>query len=82
MLAYFEMFAQDRQRFYRTAQARQCDATGFGGLGGTLIYRPETGGAELGFDAISANSMDAVSDRDFVIEFSANASMTMIISRA
>jgi len=69
LLAYVEMIARDRGRL-RDARARlnECPL-GAAALAGTSfpIDRPMTAGA-LGFDRPTANSLDSVSDRDFVLE--------------
>ena len=70
MMAYVEMFARDRSRF-SDARARMNESPlGAAALAGTgfPIDRHETAHA-LGFSAPSANSLDAVSDRDFALEF-------------
>ncbi|MEM9013231.1 MAG: argininosuccinate lyase [Pseudomonadota bacterium] len=70
MLAYVEMFARDRARFV-DARARMNESPlGAAALAGTSfpIDRAQTA-ATLGFDRPMANSLDAVSDRDFALEF-------------
>ncbi len=70
LLAYVEMFGRDRGRF-RDARARLNESPlGAAALAGTSfpIDRAMTA-RELGFDRASANSIDAVSDRDFALEF-------------
>ncbi len=83
MLAYVEMFARDRSRF-ADARARMNESPlGAAALAGTSfpIDREMTAGA-LGFDRPCANSLDAVSDRDFALEFLSNASIcAMHLSR-
>jgi argininosuccinate lyase len=80
LLAYHEMLARDEGRF-RDALARLDAACplGAGALAGTgfPIDRHRTA-ALLGFDAPAANSLDAVSDRDFALEFLAAASIAMM----
>ena len=76
MLAYVEMFARDRSRFI-DARARMNESPlGAAALAGTgfPIDRHATSEA-LGFDRPSANSLDAVSDRDFALEFLSVASI-------
>ena len=76
MLAYVEMFARDRARF-EDARARMNECPlGAAALAGTgfPIDREATARA-LGFDRPAANSLDAVSDRDFALEFLAAASI-------
>jgi argininosuccinate lyase len=76
MLAYVEMLARDRGRF-RDARARMNESPlGAAALAGTSfpIDRHMTAAA-LGFDRPMANSLDAVSDRDFALEFLAASSL-------
>jgi argininosuccinate lyase len=83
MMAYVEMFARDRSRF-ADARARMNECPlGAAALAGTgfPIDREMTAGA-LGFDRPMANSLDAVSDRDFALEFLGAASIcAMHLSR-
>ena len=77
MLAYVEMLDRDRGRF-RDARARMNECPlGAAALAGTSfpIDREMTSRA-LGFDRPMANSLDAVSDRDFALEFLAAAALT------
>jgi argininosuccinate lyase len=79
LLAYVEMIARDRGRF-RDARARLNESPlGAAALAGTSfpIDRQMTAAA-LGFDRPMQNSMDAVSDRDFVVETLAAASLAAI----
>ena len=79
LLAYVEMLGRDRSRF-ADARARLNESPlGAAALAGTSfpIDREMTAQA-LGFDHAMRNSMDAVSDRDFAVEFLFNASMTAI----
>ena len=76
LLAYVEMFGRDRGRF-RDARARLNESPlGAGALAGTgfPINRDMTAAA-LGFDRPTANSLDSVSDRDFVLEYLASAAI-------
>ena len=79
MLAYFEMFQRDRDRFQQLRARINVLPLGSAALAGTPypIDRAQVAAA-LGFDSVSANSMDAVSDRDYLIEFCANASLVML----
>ena len=83
MMAYVEMFARDLSRV-RDARARMNESPlGAAALAGTgfAIDRHMTAEA-LGFDRPSANSLDAVSDRDFALEFLGAASIcAMHLSR-
>ncbi len=79
LLAYVEMLGRDRSRF-ADARARLNESPlGAGALAGTSfpIDRRMTA-AELGFDRPSANSIDAVSDRDFALDYLASASITAV----
>ncbi len=79
MLAYFEMFQRDVGRFADCYQRTDVMPLGSGALAGVAYQTDrEFLAAELGFSRISANSMDAVSDRDFVVEFLAAASVCMM----
>ncbi|MCS7030336.1 MAG: argininosuccinate lyase [Gloeomargarita sp. SKYG116] len=79
LLAYFEMFQRDRQRLQEVRRRVNCSPLGAGALAGTTfpIDRHYTA-ALLGFEAVCANSLDAVSDRDFVVEFLAAASLILV----
>lgn len=78
-LAYFEMLVRDRQRFAEVLGRVNRLPLGAAALAGTsyLIDR-EAVARELGFTAISRNSLDAVSDRDFCVEFAAACSLVMV----
>ncbi len=83
MLAYVEMFARDRSRFADARARMNTSPLGAAALAGTSfpIDREMTAKA-LGFDRPMANSLDAVSDRDFALEFLASASIcAMHLSR-
>ena len=83
LLAYFQMFDRDKTRFKETYQRTDVLPLGSGALAG-LPYDLDRNyvAEELGFSNISANSMDAVSDRDFVIDYLSAASICMMhISR-
>jgi argininosuccinate lyase len=68
-LAYVEMFARDVQRLHDTAQRTSVLPLGSGALAGNSLGIDREALAErLGFVALSSNSLDAVSDRDFVAE--------------
>jgi argininosuccinate lyase len=77
--AYIEMFARDEERFGELRKRVNVMPLGSAALAGTPhpINRQQVA-KELGFDRISENSMDAVSDRDYLIEFCANAALTMM----
>lgn len=79
LLAYVEMFLRDGERFQDCLKRADVMPLGSAALAGTgyPIDRVYCAGL-LGFRAISKNSMDAVSDRDFAIEFCAAASIMMM----
>ncbi len=79
MLAYVEMFARDRSRFQDARRRMNECPLGAAALAGTSfpIDRAMTAKA-LGFDRPMANSLDAVSDRDFAMEFMSHAAIAGI----
>ena len=83
MMAYVEMFGRDRSRF-ADARARMNESPlGAAALAGTSFpIDREATAAALGFDRPMANSLDAVSDRDFALEFLSSATIcAMHLSR-
>ena len=79
LLAYFEMFERDIERFNCCYERTDVLSLGSGAIAGVAYnIDREFLAAELGFSRISQNSMDAVSDRDFVLEFEAAASICMM----
>ena len=78
-LAYFELLARDRERFAEVRRRVNVLPLGSAALAGTsyAIDRDAVAHA-LGFEAVSRNSLDAVSDRDFCIEFASAASLVMM----
>ena len=83
MLAYFEMFGRDAERFIDCRKRVSRLPLGAAALAGTTYPIDRAFVAEqLGFEGVCENSLDAVSDRDFAIEFtSACAVLMMHISR-
>ncbi len=78
-MAYYEMFARDTQRFREALERIDVMPLGAAALAGTTYPIDQAYAAELlGFSKISDNSMDAVSDRDFIMEFLSAASICMI----
>jgi argininosuccinate lyase len=79
LMAYYEMAKRDRSRFADCAKRLNQSPLGAAALAGTSfpIDRKLTATA-LGFDAPMANSLDAVSDRDFALEFLTCASQTAL----
>lgn len=79
LLAYFEMFGRDLGRLHDCYYRTDVLPLGAGALAGTVFpLDREFVARELGFGRISENSLDAVSDRDFVIEFCAAAAVIMM----
>ncbi|MCL0098925.1 argininosuccinate lyase [Dehalococcoidia bacterium] len=79
LLAYFEMFQRDVERFGDCLKRTDVLPLGSGALAGVPYpIDRESIARELGFGQISSNSLDAVSDRDFIIEYQAAASLTMM----
>ena len=83
LLAYFEMLKRDSERFRECIKGVNVLPLGSAALAGsTFDLDREMVARELGFDRISENSMDAVSDRDFVLDFlSASSILMMHLSR-
>ncbi len=83
LLAYFEMLQRDFSRFSDGLKRTDVMPLGSGALAGVAYdIDREFVAKELGFSQISQNSMDAVSDRDFVLEYEAAASLCLMhISR-
>lgn len=83
MLAYTEMLERDRQRFLDLRHRVNTSPLGAAALAGTTYPIDREYSAQLlGFEAVAQNSLDAVSDRDFAIEFCSAASIIMMhISR-
>jgi argininosuccinate lyase len=78
-LAYFEMLTRDRQRLSDARKRVNVLPLGSAALAGTSypIDRAAVARA-LGFDSVSRNSLDAVSDRDFAIEFAGAAALILL----
>jgi argininosuccinate lyase len=79
LLAYFEMLRRDRERFADCRRRTNQLPLGAAALAGTTFpIDRESVARELGFEGVCENSLDAVSDRDFAIEFCSAASVTMV----
>ena len=79
MLSYFQMLQRDKGRLRDGYRRADVLPLGSGALAGVAYPTDrEFLARELGFSEISANSMDAVSDRDFVLEYLASASVCMM----
>lgn len=78
MMAYFEMLKRDAERIIDCRKRVNRLPLGAAALAGTSYpIKREMVAELLGFEGVCANSLDAVSDRDFVIEFTACAALTM-----
>ncbi|MFC1896133.1 argininosuccinate lyase [Thermodesulfobacteriota bacterium] len=79
LMAYYEMFSRDAERFRDSLPRINVMPLGSAALAGTAYPLDRRYTAELlRFEDISRNSMDAVSDRDFIVEFLAAASICMM----
>ena len=79
LLAYFEMLQRDVDRFHDCLKHTDVMPLGSGALAGVAYdVDREFLARELGFSRLSQNSIDAVSDRDFVLEYEAAASIGMM----
>jgi argininosuccinate lyase len=79
LMAYFEMLVRDRQRLHDCYNRTDVMPLGSGALAGTTYPLDRYAVArELGFSDITANSLDAVSDRDFCIELVSSLSILMM----
>jgi argininosuccinate lyase len=78
-LAYFEMLARDRERLAEVRRRVNILPLGSAALAGTSFpIDREALAKSLGFEAVSKNSLDAVSDRDFCVEFLGACSLIMV----
>src|SRR5215210_3804306 len=79
LLAYVEMAERDRGRLADARRRLNVSPLGSGALAGAgYPLDRETTAAELGFDGVTANSLDAVGDRDFVVEVLAATALGMV----
>ena len=79
ILAYFWMLERDVNRYEDSLKRINISPLGAGALAGTTFPIDREYSAELlGFNGIYENSLDAVSDRDFILEFLSNSSMLMM----
>ena len=79
LMAYFWMLERDKERFKESFKRINKSPLGAGALAGTTFPIDRELSAELlGFSSIYENSLDAVSDRDFIVEFLSNSSMLMM----
>ena len=79
LMAYFWMLDRDKQRFMDSVKRINLSPLGAGALAGTTFPIDRHMTAEiLGFEGIYENSLDAVSDRDFILEFLSGSSILMM----
>lgn len=79
LMAYFWMLDRDKQRYSDSLKRINISPLGAGALAGTTFPIDRLFTAEkLGFDGIYENSLDAVSDRDFILEFLSGSSILMM----
>lgn len=78
-LAYYEMLNRDRERLAEARRRTNISPLGSAALVGTsYAIDRESVARELGFEGVTANSLDAVSDRDFALEFTGACSLIMV----
>lgn len=79
LLAYFNMFKRDLERYQESLSRIDLSPLGAAALAGTTFPIDRQYAAEqLGFSDVYTNSLDAVSDRDFIVEFLSNSSLLMM----
>lgn len=79
LMAYYGMLTRDQERFSESLKRIDLSPLGCAALAGTTFpIDREFTAAELGFQGIYENSLDGVSDRDFILEFLSNASILMM----
>jgi argininosuccinate lyase len=79
LLAYFEMFARDWERFGEARRRANVLPLGSGALAGSgFPFDREAMARDLDFEALTANSMDVSADRDFALDFLYAASVAML----
>ncbi|MCH4168522.1 MAG: argininosuccinate lyase [Streptococcaceae bacterium] len=79
MMAYYNMLSRDQERFEESFKRADISPLGSAALAGTTFPIDRFYSAELlGFESVYSNSLDGVSDRDFILEFLSNASILMM----
>ncbi|MXZ34721.1 MAG: argininosuccinate lyase [Acidobacteria bacterium] len=79
LLAWFEMFSRDRDRFEDCFRRTDCMPLGAGALAGNAFgVDREALRKKLNFSRITSNSLDAVSDRDYLVDFVGAGSLTLV----
>jgi argininosuccinate lyase len=79
LLAYDEMWRRDQERLRDSLQRLKVSPLGAAALAGTTFpIDPQAVASQVGFPQVFRNSLDAVSDRDFLLEFLAHAALIMV----
>jgi argininosuccinate lyase len=79
LMAYFWMLERDKNRFTESLKRVDVSPLGAGALAGTTFpIDRKLAAVNLNFNDVYANSMDAVSDRDFIVEFLSDSSLVMM----
>jgi argininosuccinate lyase len=79
LLAYDEMWRRDQERLRDSLQRLKVSPLGAAALAGTTFpIDPQAVASQVGFPQVFRNSLDAVSDRDFLLEFLADAALIMV----
>jgi argininosuccinate lyase len=79
VLAYFEMFSRDAERLAQAHARLNLLPLGAGALAGSgFPFDRQALAEELGFEGVTANSMDTAADRDFLLDFLYAAALTML----
>jgi len=79
LMAYVQMFGRDRDRLLDCRRRVNVLPLGAGALAGTTFpLDPQFVAGKLGFDGLAQNSLDAVGDRDFAVEFTSCAAIIMV----
>ena len=79
LLAYYNMLTRDQERFSESIKRTDLSPLGAAALAGTTFpIDREFSAKELGFATVYTNSLDAVSDRDFILEFLSNSAILMM----
>jgi len=79
LMAYAEMFLRDRQRITQARERLNVSPLGMAALAGTsFAIDPEFSARELGFSDVCHNSLDAVSDRDYIVDIASASALIMV----
>jgi len=79
LMAYAEMFLRDRERVTQARERLNVSPLGMAALAGTSFpIDPEFSARELGFSDVCHNSLDAVSDRDYIVDIASSSALIMM----